>query len=150
MWSYTRFSNLARFITFWWPMRWFGDGPERQLILSGGTCWLYRCDTRAVVHTQAALLSHHASNCVQHSPGASVVMAHVQSSGAYLVMWIRERRWEGLPGEFGVGQTGWVYPQDKLAGAFRFLPDFDLQGAWTYQVICVAEEFLRFATLEHV
>lgn len=76
-------------------------------------------------------------------------MVHVQGSGAYWVMWIGEQRWEGLPGEFDAGQTGWVYPQDKPGGAFRFLPDFDLQGAWTYQVICVADDFLRFTTVEN-
>lgn len=76
-------------------------------------------------------------------------MTHGQSGDAYWVMWIGERRWEGLPGEFDAGQTGWIYPQDKPVGAFRFLPDFDLQGAWMYQVMCVDEGFLVVATLEN-
>lgn len=136
-----RVSNAFRLGTF---------KRSRQTSLAGGSCWLCQCDTRAVVHVKAALLSRHVSTYVNHFTGAGVIMAHEQSRGAYLVMWIGERRWEGLPGEFDAGQSGWVYPQNNPVGAFRFLPAFDSKYVWTYQVMCVAEDFLRFTTLEHV
>lgn len=77
-------------------------------------------------------------------------MADVQGGGAYWVMWIGEQRWEGLPGEFGAGQTGWVCPRSKPAGVFIFFPVFGSESAWSYQVPCLPEDFLRFTTLEHV
>ncbi len=77
-------------------------------------------------------------------------MVEARSSDAYWVMWIGARQWEGLPGEFDVGQTGWVYTKDEPVGLFRFFPALGSQGAWSYQVVCVAKDFLRFTTLEHV
>lgn len=48
-------------------------------------------------------------------------MAHGQGGEARWVMWIGLRQWEGLPGEFDVGQTGWVYARGNSAGFF-FVP----------------------------
>lgn len=77
-------------------------------------------------------------------------MADVQNGNACWVVWIGERRWEGLPGEFGVGQPGWVYPRSKPAGAFIFFPVLGSECAWSYQVPCLPEDFLRFTTRENV
>lgn len=63
--------------------------------------------------------------------------------------WIGKRQWEGLPGEFDVGQAGWVYPKGEPANVYIFSPAFGSESAWSYQVPCVAENFLRFTTLEH-
>ncbi len=76
-------------------------------------------------------------------------MAHEQGPNAFWVMWIGERHWEGLPGEFDVGQTGWAYPRDKPVGAFMFSPAFDPENVLSYQVPCVAEDFLRFTLREN-
>lgn len=62
---------------------------------------------------------------------------------------IGKRQWEGLPGEFDVGQTGWVYPSSKPVGVFIFSPAFNPKIAWSYQVVCAAEDFLRFTLLEN-
>jgi hypothetical protein len=40
-------------------------------------------------------------------------------------MWIGKRQWEGLPGKFDVGQTGWVWPKDAPGGFFDFFPAFN-------------------------
>jgi hypothetical protein len=64
-------------------------------------------------------------------------------------MWIGKRQWEGLPGEFDVGQTGWAWPKDAPVGFFDFFPTFNPNVAWSYQVPCVAEDFLRFTLLEN-
>lgn len=71
-------------------------------------------------------------------------MAHGPGGDACWVMWIGTRQWEGLPGEFDVGQTGWVCPTDEPAGLFRFFPAFGSRSAWSYQVVCAPEDFLRF------
>lgn len=76
-------------------------------------------------------------------------MAHTQGTDAYWVMWIGPRQWEGLPGEFDVGQAGWVYPKEEPEGFFSFFPAFGSQSAWSYQVACVAEDFLHFTLLEN-
>ena len=76
-------------------------------------------------------------------------MAHGRDNSACWVMWIGLRQWEGLPGEFDVGQTGWVYPKEEAEGAFIFSPAFGPKTALSYQVSCVAEDFLRFTLLEN-
>lgn len=76
-------------------------------------------------------------------------MAHEQGHNAFWVMWIGERQWEDLPGEFDVGQTGWAYPRSEPAGAFMFSPAFGPRDALFYDVPCVAEDFLRFTLLEN-
>ena len=75
-------------------------------------------------------------------------MSEVARDGAFWVMWIGPRQWEGLPGEFDVGQPGWVYPAGEPAGVFTFYPVFGSESAWSYQVACVSRDFLRFGTLE--
>ena len=77
-------------------------------------------------------------------------MGDIQSGNAYWVMWIGERQWEGLPGEFDLGQTGWVCPRSKPAGVFIFFPSFTSESAWSYQVPCVAQNFLRLSLQESV
>ena len=77
-------------------------------------------------------------------------MSELASGSAFWVMWIGPRQWEGLPGEFDVGQPGWVYPAGGPAGVFIFYPVFGAESAWSYQVSCVAQDFLRFGTLERV
>lgn len=64
-------------------------------------------------------------------------------------MWIGKRQWEDLPGEFDVGQAGWVCPTDEPVGLFRFFPAFSTRSAWSYQVVCAAEDFLRFTLREN-
>lgn len=76
-------------------------------------------------------------------------MAHGPGGSAYWVMWIGERQWEESPGEFDVGQTGWVCPAEETVGLFRFFPAFDSRSVWPYQVVCEAEDFLRFTLLEN-
>lgn len=76
-------------------------------------------------------------------------MADVQEGDACWVMWIGKRQWEGLPGEFDVGQAGWVYTKGEPAGVYIFCPAFGSESAWSYQLPCVVEDFLRFTTLEH-
>lgn len=76
-------------------------------------------------------------------------MAYGRVGEARWVMWIGLRQWEGLPGKFDVGQTGWVYPQVKPAGFFVFFPAFSSQVAVSYEVPCVAEDFLGFTLLEN-
>lgn len=76
-------------------------------------------------------------------------MAHGQGGDAFWVMWIGPKQWEGLPGEFDIGQTGWVYSNGETAGLFSFFPAFGSQSAWSYQVACVAADFLRFTLLEN-
>jgi hypothetical protein len=78
-----------------------------------------------------------------------VGMAHERGNDPFWVMWIEERQWEDLPGEFDVGQTGWAYPRSKPAGAFMFSPAFDPENVLSYQVPCVAEDFLRFTLHEN-
>ena len=68
---------------------------------------------------------------------------------AVWVMWVGPRQWEDLPGEFDVGQSGWVYPQDEAAELFSFFPAFGAGNAWSYGVVCAAQDFLRFTTHEH-
>ena len=77
-------------------------------------------------------------------------MSEVVRDEAFWVMWIGPRQWEGLPGEFDVGQPGWVYLIGEPAGVFIFYPVFGSESAWSYQVTCVARDFLRFGTLERV
>lgn len=82
-------------------------------------------------------------------------MAHIQSGDAYWVMWIGKRQWEGLPGEFDVGQPGWVFAtdeslSDEAVDLFIFAPAFGSESAWPYTVSCGATDFLRFTTLENV
>lgn len=55
------------------------------------------------------------------------------------MMWTGKRQWEGLPGEFDVGQAGWAYTRSKPAGFFIFAPAFAPDIAWSYQVPCVAK-----------
>ena len=74
---------------------------------------------------------------------------NVPSGTALWVMWIGTRHPEGLPGEFDVGQTGWVFPKDDAPELFYFFPAFGSYNAWSYQVVCVAKDFVRFTTLEH-
>ena len=74
---------------------------------------------------------------------------NVPSGTALWVMWIGTRQWEGLPGEFDVGQPGWVCPKDDAPELFHFFPAFSPSSAWSYGVVCVANDFLRFTTLEH-
>lgn len=81
---------------------------------------------------KAATPSHHLSNRTDRLTGAGVVMADVQSWGVCRVMWIGERQWEGLP------------------GVFVFYPVFGSESAWSYQVSCIAQDFLRLGKLEHV
>lgn len=76
-------------------------------------------------------------------------MANGPDGTARWVMWIGARQWEGLPGEFDVGQTGWVCPGDDTPEFFSFFPAFNLPGAWSYRVVCVAQDFLSFTTLEN-
>ncbi len=76
-------------------------------------------------------------------------MVYGRTDEARWVMWIGKRQWEDLPGEFDVGQTGWVYPQVKSAGFFVFFPAFSSQIALSYEVPCVAEDFLRFTLSEN-
>ena len=76
-------------------------------------------------------------------------MTHVQHDDAHRVIWLGKRQWEGLPGEFDVGQAGWVYPEDEPAGVFIFSPAIGSKSAWSYQVPCVAKDFLRFTSLEN-
>ena len=76
-------------------------------------------------------------------------MAYGRVGEARWVMWIGLRQWEGLPGEFDVGQTGWVYPQVKPAGVFIFSPSFDPENTLSYQVPCVSEDFLCFTLCEN-
>ena len=75
-------------------------------------------------------------------------MSEVQGSNTFRVMWIGPRQWEGLAGEFDVGQTGWVCAAGEPAGIFIFYPASGSESAWSYQVSCVARDFLRFGTLE--
>ncbi len=82
-------------------------------------------------------------------------MAYLQSGDAYWVMWIGERQWEGLPGEFDVGQSGWVFAtgetlRDEGVDVFIFSPTLGSESKRSYQVPCVTEDFLRFTTLENV
>lgn len=65
-------------------------------------------------------------------------------------MWVGPRQWEGLPGEFDIGQPGWVCMTGEPAGVFVFYPVFGSESAWSYQVACVAQDFLRFNTLERI
>ncbi len=76
-------------------------------------------------------------------------MAYERVGEARWVMWIGLRQWEGLPGEFDVGQTGWVYPKDDPVGYFVFFPAFGSQVALLYEVPCVAEDFLSFTLREN-
>ena len=76
-------------------------------------------------------------------------MASIQNGDAHWVMWIGARQWEGLPGEFDVGQAGWVCPKDDQVGFFRFFPAVGSGNGWSYQVACMAGDFLRFTTLEN-
>ena len=77
-------------------------------------------------------------------------MGEVARDGAFWVMWIAPRQWEGLAGEFDVGQPGWTYTAGEAAGVFIFYPVFGSEIAWSYGVSCVAWDFLRFSTLERV
>ena len=77
-------------------------------------------------------------------------MDETPSSNAFWAMWVGPRQWEGLPGEFDVGQPGWVYPTGLAANVCIFYPVFGSESAWSYQVSCVPKDFLRFGTLEHV
>ncbi len=54
--------------------------------------------------------------------GPGVVMAHGRDSSACWVIWIGPWQWEGLPGEFNVGQAGRIYPREEPEGSFRFFP----------------------------
>ena len=65
------------------------------------------------------------------------------------VMWIGPRQWEGLAGEFDVGQSGWVYTSGDAVGSCWFVPAFGPQRAWSYRVTCEVEDVLRFATSEN-
>jgi hypothetical protein len=76
-------------------------------------------------------------------------MAHVQDGDAHWVMWVGARQWEGLPGEFDVGQAGWVCPKDDQVEFFRFFPALGSGYGWSYQVACMAKDFLRFTALEN-
>jgi len=76
-------------------------------------------------------------------------MAHERGDGPFWVMWIGERQWEDLPGEFDVGQTGWAYPRDKPVGALMFSPAFDPENVLFYQVPYCAGNFLRFTLREN-
>ncbi len=77
-------------------------------------------------------------------------MSEVARDDAFWVMWIGPRQWEGLPGEFDVGQPGWVYPTGEPAGVFIFYAVFGSESAWSYQVACVSQDFLRFSTLKRI
>ncbi len=77
-------------------------------------------------------------------------MDETPSSNAFWVMWIGPRQWEGLPGEFDVGQPGWVCAAGDLVGVFIFYPAFGSESAWSYGVSCVTRDFLRFGRLEQV
>lgn len=77
-------------------------------------------------------------------------MDKAPSDNAFWVMWIGPRQWEGLPGEFDVGQPGWVCAAGEPAGVFIFYPALGSESAWSYGVSCVARDFLRFGTLEQV
>ena len=66
---------------------------------------------------------------------------------AYWVMWIGPRQWEGLPGEFDVGQAGWMC--GDAGGLFRFFPAFGAHSAWAYQVVCEAKDVMRFTPFEN-
>ena len=76
-------------------------------------------------------------------------MTRERSRNAFWVMWIGKRQWEDLPGEFDVGQTGWAYSKDEPVGAFMFSPAFDPENVLSYQVVCVAEDFLHFTLREN-
>lgn len=65
-------------------------------------------------------------------------------------MWIGKRQWEGLPGEFDVGQPGWVFPLAEVAELFIFTPVFASECSWSYRVSCLPEDFLRFTPHENV
>ncbi len=54
-----------------------------------------------------------------------------------------------MPGEFDVGQIGWVCPTEETVGLFRFFPAFGSRSAWSYQVVCAVEDFLRFTLREN-
>lgn len=95
------------------------------------------------------MLFHIVSARVNRLTNAGVVVADEPRSDALWVMWIGKRHWEGLPGEFDVGQTGWVYPRSKPAGVFMFFPAFSSESAWSYQVPCVVADFLRFTSREN-
>lgn len=76
-------------------------------------------------------------------------MAQAPSGSTQWVMWIGARQWEGQPGKFDIGQSGWVYPKDELAGLLTFFPALGRYSAWSYRVVCVMKDFLRFTTLEN-
>ncbi len=77
-------------------------------------------------------------------------MSEVARNDTFWVMWIGPQQWEGLPGEFDVGQPGWVRAVGEPVGVFIFYPAFGSESAWSYGVTCVARDFLRFSTLEQV
>ncbi len=77
-------------------------------------------------------------------------MGGVQGSNTFWVMWIGPRQWEGLAGEFNVGQPGWVCTTGRLAEVFILYPASGSESAWLYGVSCTARDFLRFGTPEHV
>ena len=68
---------------------------------------------------------------------------------AHWVMWIGPRQWAGLPGEFSLGQAGWAYPSGDAVGTFCFFPALGSASAWSYGVVCEAEDVLRFTAQEH-
>ena len=76
-------------------------------------------------------------------------MVHERGNDPFWVMWIGARQWEDLPGEFDVGQTGWAYPRDEPVGTFMFSPAFGPKNELSYQVACVAGDFLRFTLREN-
>lgn len=76
-------------------------------------------------------------------------MAQGQRGDAMWAMWIGPRQWEGLPGEFDVGQSGWVCPSGDAVGSFRFFPALASGGTWSYGVACEVEDFVRFAAGEN-
>ena len=76
-------------------------------------------------------------------------MAYGRVGEARWVMWIGLRQWEGLPGEFVVGQTGWVYPKDESAGTSSSSRLSARKSPCRTSVSCVDEDFLSFTLLEN-
>jgi hypothetical protein len=55
-----------------------------------------------------------------------------------------------MPSELDLGQTSWACPKGNSVGVFIFFPAFSPKIAWSYQVPCVADGFLRFTLCENV
>ena len=82
------------------------------------------CDPYAYHHANEPVPFHLVFNRTNRLTDAGVGMAYLQSGDAYWVMWIGERQWEGSPGEFDLGQPGWLFPSDEAADRFIFSPAF--------------------------